>query len=327
MINKACVSVIVPIYNTKEQLRRCIDSILSQSFKEHEVILVDDGSTDGSSSICDDYLFIEDRIKVIHQENRGVSSARNSGLEISTGEYVCFVDSDDWIEPTFLERGMSVIAKEKCDIFLSGLIYDSNRSSISVGISNKIVKPSSDLNEQDYVELLRNNYIASSCGNIYSKRFLNGKFDSSVHFGEDLRFVFEYLNMNPRIYASTDCFYHYVYNKNSAVHTINEKKVKGVLSTYLFLFDYCYSRFPSGDVFLTYITKRWELDYVICLNQIKEAAFSKRVKLLKQLNNNLYLRSVLKKSNDKYICRYGLHPYLFVIYSLYKKSKRTENDS
>lgn len=92
------ISIIVPVYNVEKYLRKCIDSILNQTFKDFELILIDDGSTDESGKICDEYNLKDNRIKVIHKENGGLSSARNAGLDIAQGEYIGFVDSDDWIE-------------------------------------------------------------------------------------------------------------------------------------------------------------------------------------------------------------------------------------
>ncbi len=91
------ISVIVPVFNRSHCLGRCVDSILEQSFRDIELILVNDGSTDNSGAICDQYAAIDPRVKVIHQANGGVSSARNRGLEQARGRWVCFVDSDDWI--------------------------------------------------------------------------------------------------------------------------------------------------------------------------------------------------------------------------------------
>ena len=93
------LSVIVPVYNVETYLPRCVDSILQQSYENMEVILVDDGSQDGSGKICDEYAARDSRVKVIHKENGGLSSARNAGLDTAAGEYLTFVDSDDWIEP------------------------------------------------------------------------------------------------------------------------------------------------------------------------------------------------------------------------------------
>lgn len=97
------VSIIIPVYNVESYLKKCIDSILLQTYTNFELILIDDGSTDQSYEICDEYSLNDKRIKVIHKINEGVSKARNLGLSISTGDYICFVDSDDWIDCDMLE--------------------------------------------------------------------------------------------------------------------------------------------------------------------------------------------------------------------------------
>lgn len=99
----ALVSVIVPVYNVENYMRKCIDSILNQTYKNLEIILVDDGATDESGVICDEYALIDHRIKVLHKENGGLASARNAGVKVATGEYISYVDSDDWIESEFIE--------------------------------------------------------------------------------------------------------------------------------------------------------------------------------------------------------------------------------
>ena len=100
------ISVIVPVYNVEKYLRQCLDSIINQTYRNLEIILVDDGSTDSSGIICDEYAQIDARIKVIHKENGGLSSARNAGLDVCTsgGDFIAFVDSDDWLEPDMYER-------------------------------------------------------------------------------------------------------------------------------------------------------------------------------------------------------------------------------
>ena len=103
------ISVIVPVYNSERYLHRCINSILSQSYKNIEVIIVDDGSTDKSSIICDDYAKTDSRIKVFHQENQGVAAARQRGLELSSGDYIIHCDSDDWMDSCMLEELIIVL--------------------------------------------------------------------------------------------------------------------------------------------------------------------------------------------------------------------------
>jgi len=98
------LSILVPVYNTEKYLKRCVESLLSQSVKDYEVILVDDGSTDGSGSICDEFARKDSRVRVIHQENAGPSAARLAGIRASCGAYLGFVDSDDYVESDFYER-------------------------------------------------------------------------------------------------------------------------------------------------------------------------------------------------------------------------------
>ena len=110
------VSVIVPVYNVKAYLDKCVQSIINQTEQSIEIILVDDGSTDGSSLLCDDWAKADNRIIVIHKENGGLSSARNCGLQKANGEFVCFIDSDDVISPYFVEHLLLLVTKYDCDI-------------------------------------------------------------------------------------------------------------------------------------------------------------------------------------------------------------------
>ena len=110
------VSIIVPVYNVEPYLRRCIDSIFAQSFADFELILVDDGSTDACGSICDEYARIDKRVRVIHQNNHGAASARNTGIENAKGEYLAFCDGDDTVSPMWLERMVKLVAPDKLPI-------------------------------------------------------------------------------------------------------------------------------------------------------------------------------------------------------------------
>ena len=125
------ISVIVPIYKVEEYLSRCIDSIINQTYKNLEIILVDDGSPDNCPKICDDYAKKDNRIKVIHKENGGLSDARNAGVRASTGEYIVFVDSDDWIELSMLDTLYNLLADNRCDVASCGIrmVWEDNRPS------------------------------------------------------------------------------------------------------------------------------------------------------------------------------------------------------
>lgn len=110
------VSVIVPVYNVEQYLEKCVDSILQQTYRNLEIILVDDGSPDASASMCDDYASKDSRVRVIHKENGGLSDARNAALDVMTGDYVCFIDSDDWIVPDMVEYLLRAAEGMRCGV-------------------------------------------------------------------------------------------------------------------------------------------------------------------------------------------------------------------
>ncbi len=124
------ISVIIPIYNVEPYLRRCLDSIVSQTYTNLEIILVDDGSQDGCGAICDEYSAWDTRFTVLHTENQGVYPARNHALAIAKGEYICFIDGDDWIEPEMLGRLLDLAESSKADIVQCELINDGSYAQI-----------------------------------------------------------------------------------------------------------------------------------------------------------------------------------------------------
>lgn len=109
------ISIIIPVYNVKLYLDNCIQSVIQQSYTDFECILVDDGSTDGSSEICDQWAEKDNRIIIVHQPNGGVSSARNKGLEQAKGEYICFIDSDDWVDVDYLSAMINNLKEKETD--------------------------------------------------------------------------------------------------------------------------------------------------------------------------------------------------------------------
>ena len=118
------ISVIVPVYNTEKYLDRCIQSVLAQTYTNWELLLIDDGSTDSSGTICDQYAAEDNRIRVFHKENGGVSSARNLGLDNAKGEWITFVDSDDWVEPSMLKELLAIALDNDADYVYCDLLFD-----------------------------------------------------------------------------------------------------------------------------------------------------------------------------------------------------------
>ena len=186
------VSVIVPIYNTEKYLDRCIKSIVNQTYKNLEIILVDDGSTDNCPSICDNWAKIDSRINVIHQKNSGVSAARNAALDLASGEYIGFVDSDDFIEPDMYSLLVQKSVDTDAGCASCGFVFDyiDGRDSVLIKSEDFV------LNGEDILK----NYIADklirpeTANKIYKKSlFDNVRFNPDIHYAEDLLINYELL--------------------------------------------------------------------------------------------------------------------------------------
>lgn len=188
----ALVSVIVPVYNAAKYLQRCFDSIVCQHFTDWECILVDDGSTDGSSIICDEYSRKDSRFTVYHQENSGVSSARNVGIEKSSGEFICFIDADDWINETYLEH---LLEYKQFPMVVGG--YErfgiANESFI---LSYKEVDVIQDLGSLWNIDQFSGWVFLYTWGKLFNSSVIkenNIKFNKGMKYSEDNCFVIDYL--------------------------------------------------------------------------------------------------------------------------------------
>ena len=222
-MNKIKVSVVVPVYKVEKYLKRCVDSILNQTLNEIEIILVDDGSPDKCGEICDSFEEIDNRIKVVHKSNGGLSSARNAGINVASGEYIGFVDSDDDIDINMYEKMYSAALKHKVDFVMCDYqrILENNNSfnkslSIDSGFYDK-EKIRSDIfpalimgSNIDYGPLL------SVCLCLYKRQFLA---DNSITFANDVKWSEDNLfsaivgyKCNSFYYLKTEYLYHYYSN-------------------------------------------------------------------------------------------------------------------
>lgn len=209
------ISVIVPVYNTEKYLRRCIDSILAQTFTDFELILVDDGSTDNSGKICDEYAQADKRVRVFHNENGGVSSARNFGLDVAQGKYIMFSDSDDYVEPNWCELlHDKIVCNQNC--FIVANFYDVNSQN---NRSPHIYK--FDLEQLDYYNINKIGLCGSLWNKIYKKDTIAKNkisFKKDAYMGEDVGFNVEYFKQCEKIIYIHQPLYNYVNRSNSAVH-------------------------------------------------------------------------------------------------------------
>ena len=189
------VSIVVPVYNTAEYLPACLDSILAQSFTDFELILVDDGSTDDSLRICEAYAFRDARIRVFHQQNAGVSAARNLGVEQAQGDWLCYVDSDDVVLPAYLQDMLEAADAEDC--LVMGNISDSRMKGL---ITSDVV-----LEGEAMVRYMLSHNILNLSGpvaKLYNRATLvryGIRFPQDIHYGEDLLYFLQYLNHIGRV--------------------------------------------------------------------------------------------------------------------------------
>lgn len=216
------VSIIVPVYNTEKYLRRCIDSILAQTYTDFELLLINDGSKDNSGVICDGYAQKDKRVRVFHKENGGVSSARNLGIDNAVGEYICFIDADDWIAHDYIENLYAPLEMDAdLVISFSTLIYNDGGRQKPANESSLLVKENFQSLFVDY-----NLHIYTSpWGKLYKRSVVEKhsmRFCEEMYIGEDLLFLYSYMLNVEKIYLTSYSGYYYCFElSNTLTKRIN----------------------------------------------------------------------------------------------------------
>lgn len=243
------ISVIVPIYNADRYLERCLSSIIGQTYKNLEIICVDDGSTDNSLAICNKYSLLDNRIKVIHKNNGGVTSARKAGMKIASGEWVGFVDSDDWLELYAYER---MIKKgEKKDVTLICGNFRRNYENHSIDYISKFNEGKYELSEDNSYfisnfifnkEIFEFGIYPSLWNKLFRKRnveIILNELDEDIIFQEDAAIVYSYILKYKKIYMINDIIYNYNrYNSNSCMHCFNNEKYNSIIKAHSFIMQH-----------------------------------------------------------------------------------------
>lgn len=236
------ISIIVPIYNVQNYLEKCIESLINQTYKDIEIILVNDGSNDDSGKICDFFSSLDNRIKVVHQENRGVSGARNTGLKYSTGDYIGFVDPDDWVDNCMYEKLLETLITNKSDISMCSYKNEGDDTKLNM-LKPKLVDQ--NLSSEELIsKLFVNNsfYYTILWNKLYRADLWNDiKFpEGYVHEDEAvIHIIYDRCNQLSTI---SNEFYHYRMVSNSITHTnelIRKIDYANALSLRL---NYLYSR-------------------------------------------------------------------------------------
>ena len=236
------LSVIVPVYNTEKYLRECVDSILAQTFTDFELILVNDGSTDGSGAICDEYALKDPRVRVIHQENGGVTRARKAAMRIAAGSWISFVDSDDWISPVMFDTMIEKATGETQIVICDAYLEFPDRSEIAGSQVAPGVYDKAAMMQRIYPTMIMDfdkrcpGMTGWLCNKLFERSLLEKVFWSvEDHFvlSEDALCTYAALLESDRIYIFRNSWYHYRQHMGSAMHQYHgEKRYRDLLKSY-----------------------------------------------------------------------------------------------
>ncbi|VNA10766.1 glycosyl transferase family protein [Streptococcus pneumoniae] len=219
------VSVIIPVYNVEKYLRRCLDSVVNQIYKDIEVILVNDGSPDNSKEICEEYVAKYSNIQLINQKNAGLGAARNTGLQYITGNAVTFVDSDDWLELDAIEYYVASMKKSDADIVVTQMIrkkeYFSNEGTNGTTIKEEVLNQ--EQFAKKYFKIDGNNIEYYACAKLYKREIAREVKYPVGLFAEDVPAAFGYIIRSQKIFYSTKVTYNYFFNDNSLTAKFTDK--------------------------------------------------------------------------------------------------------
>jgi len=238
-MNNPKISVIIPAYNIAGYIKKCLDSVLTQSFNDFEIIIIDDGSADATGDIADGYAAREKRVAVVHKKNGGVSAARNDGIELASGDYFLFYDGDDFIEPYALEELYRLIREKEADVLVYG--YNRYRDGVLTEVCRPVF-PEGTYAGREIIQNLLSRFVGFSFDGV--NRWLKGergglyvenpalwrcmvradvirndrvRFDVNLKIGEDTVFMSDLLSCVKNCYVSHKCYYYLVYRESSAI--------------------------------------------------------------------------------------------------------------
>lgn len=231
-MNETLVSIIIPIYKVEKYINKCVDSVINQTYKNLEIILVDDGSPDECPQICDAYAKKDDRITVIHKLNGGLSSARNAGLDVCKGEYICFVDSDDYVSSSYIEKMYEAIVKYKADMVICGVeLVDEN---YNILVNNDYSLKPELISKNEVVDRLfepKNVPYVVAWNKMYSRKIWDNLRYPLGKIHEDEFVAYDILkNSSNGIYLLDDKLYFYMQRQSSIMGSLqtNEKLLDAV---------------------------------------------------------------------------------------------------
>lgn len=307
MTNKL-ITVVVPVYNMGKFLPRAIDCLLSQTYKNYEIIIVNDGSTDDSGAVCDECAKLDERICVIHKENGGLSSARNCGIENAKGQYIIFPDPDDWVEKNYLETLINLQEEYGADLEISGHFVDDDKKS---AVHNKNATKTLLDKESALKILMRPD---GFCGFAWNKLYHldiikkhSLRFDEELGMAQDLHFAFRYLCLCESVAYNPLPTYHYfqhvggVTNANSP---LTARKISG-LKTYEKIAELAGESYPQvkSSALSTIFNMSMHFIYIYFQSKMQDKELLKKLKCNLQTYKNYFFSDERYSTSHKILGR------------------------
>ena len=297
------VSVIVPVFNVVDYLEEALDSVIHQTYKNLEIIIVDDGSFDGSEGVCDKYALLDPRVQVIHQDNQGLSVARNVGLNHMTGSFVVFLDSDDAYDEKFIEQMHNTAVFHKVDIVICKYVYQNTTGKLGLYL-NATVEPKLKEGMYDNKQALRSLAQFSLTSAVWNK-FYKAELWQTIRFPEgriheDIDTVFRVFNKCETIYVLSDILYFYRKHNNTISNVFNRKHIEDYIYATSNFIDFIYSKigrvFESDDLYIRRHSQfeRLLVYYIGYVNNFGNCDSS----FLKDLRNIIILKSKTIRIKD-----------------------------
>ena len=281
------ISVIVPVYKVEAYLHKCVNSILNQTYKNIEIILVDDGSPDNCGKICDDYAIKDNRVRVIHQKNKGVSTARNKGIDLAKGEYVLFVDSDDYLSVMCIEILLKGILDYNSDICVSSIqMVSPEGEKLDRRINEKNVYYGREIIEH-FGRTNNDTFRSPHCKLVKIEICRNNKFPENRSFAEDFAVIYRWYNEAKSVVEINDELYFYQIREGSAVNSEYSLKRIGEIETLEELLSFLHEN-NYNDLFMDYLHRYlWQLADNVKHIQKEEECKKIEKKLIKKVRKTI----------------------------------------
>lgn len=322
------ISIIVPIYNVERYIHRCIESILNQNFCDFELILVNDGSPDQCGDICDEYALKDNRIKVIHKNNGGLSSARNAGIDIAKGKYIGFIDSDDWIEPDMYEILYQNIKKYNADISMCKYKTEKNDliSIYNTPLQEEVLVVNTEQAIQAMVDNVLFDLTQFACDKLYKRELFEGIRYPEGKLYEDVATTYKLIDKCNVFVYNNSTKYHYSLNSNSISQRKFDHSQLDILETRQELYRFIRNNYPKAiqGALCQYISANVSIVNKLILSDYMDKKVYKDCREIIRKYILVYLKAHgVKKRQKLYASFIYLCPYFIVV--LFSSLIKTRN--